>query len=231
MAEKKLTILERWGITAEELTELVDNNGSLRGMMLGYVAEPMLKKMWFEKPPAMYLGKHDDHNRMKKGDLFVSYKGHEFDVESKSLQTKMNRRDGSVWRGQAQVDGSDRRIITMPDGSKLDTTLLLYGEFDILAVNVFSFENTWRFVFAKNEDLPHSTETRYTEEQRRHLIKSMVHVSWPPEGIFRDEPFSLMDEIIAARMRNPKPPKLVVEKAAKGKNKKTTDTSQVKLID
>jgi hypothetical protein len=231
LSEKKPTILERWGITAEELTELVDNNGSLRGMMLGYVAEPMLKKMWFEKPPALYLGKHDDHNRMKKGDLLVAYKKHEFDIESKSLQTKMNRKDGVVWRGQAQVDGSDRRIVTLPDGSKIDTTLLLYSEFDILAVNIFSFENEWRFVFAKNQDLPHTTDAKYTEEQQRHLIKSMVHVSWPPEGIFRDEPFSLMDEIIEERLRNPKPPKLIIEKVAKGKKKKTTTTDQVKLIE
>jgi hypothetical protein len=87
------SILTRWGITEQELTELVDNNGSLRGMLLGYIAEPMLKKLWFEKPPALYLGKHDDHNRMMKGDLYVRYKDHEFDVESKSLQTKMNRKN------------------------------------------------------------------------------------------------------------------------------------------
>ena len=40
-------ILERWGITAEELTEIVDKNPSLRGFMLGYVGEYQLKKRYF----------------------------------------------------------------------------------------------------------------------------------------------------------------------------------------
>ena len=222
------SILTRWGITEQELTELVDNNGSLRGMMLGYIAEPMLKKLWFEKPsPALYLGKHDDHNRMKKGDLFVGYKEHTFDVESKSLQTKMNKKEGKVWRGQAQCDASDRRTVTLPDGSTLQTTLLLYREFDILAVNCFSFEGKWRFVFAKNSDLPCSTDKRYTEYQRQHLIKSMVQVSWPPEGIFRQEPLSLMDEIIQYRRDHPEPPKIVVEAPAE----KLTEAKAVRVVE
>ncbi len=44
----KQTILDRWGITAEELTEIVAANPSMRGLMLGYVAEYKLRKMWFE---------------------------------------------------------------------------------------------------------------------------------------------------------------------------------------
>src|SRR6266851_1124907 len=115
---------------------------------------------------------------MKKGDLFVGYRNHTFDVESKSLQTKMNKKDGKVWRGQTQVDASDRRTVTLPDNSKVETTLLIYEEFDILAVNLFSFEDKWRFVFAKNSDLPCTNDKRYTTYQQQHLIKSMVHVSW-----------------------------------------------------
>ena len=38
MANKK-SILKRGGITETQLTDLVDQNPSLRGMMLGYVAE------------------------------------------------------------------------------------------------------------------------------------------------------------------------------------------------
>ena len=33
------TILEKWQITAEELTKIVDDNPSLRGFMFGYVSE------------------------------------------------------------------------------------------------------------------------------------------------------------------------------------------------
>jgi len=45
---KKQSILQRWSITADELTAAIDANPSLRGMLLGYVAEHHLRKMWFE---------------------------------------------------------------------------------------------------------------------------------------------------------------------------------------
>ena len=67
------------------------------------------------------------------------------------------------------------------------------GEFDILAVNLFAFENQWRFIFAKNSDLPRSTYQKYTPEQQSKLLASLVPVSWPPKPPFTDEPFSLMD--------------------------------------
>ena len=40
------SILERWDITPEELTEVVDQNPSLRGMILGYLAELKLERLW-----------------------------------------------------------------------------------------------------------------------------------------------------------------------------------------
>jgi hypothetical protein len=146
--EKKKNILERWDITIEELTELVDSNGSLRGIMQGYIAERKLRQQLDDEGRVKYLGKHDDHDRKKKGDLQVEYRATEFDLEVKSLQTKQNRYDAATktWHGKAQVDGSDRRIVTLPDDSKLETTNLIYNEFDILAVSVFTFENEWKFV-------------------------------------------------------------------------------------
>ena len=44
------------------------------------------------------------------------------------------------WKGKAQVDASDRREVVLPDNSRVTTTCLLKGEFDILAINVFAFE-------------------------------------------------------------------------------------------
>jgi len=83
--KKKLTILERWQITAEELTEIVDANPSMRGNMFGYVAEMKLRKMWFSSERITESVKYDDHDRKKKGDLVVTYKGYSFIIESKSL--------------------------------------------------------------------------------------------------------------------------------------------------
>ena len=194
------SILERWDITAQELTEVIDLNPSLRGMILGYLAELKLERLWLSGEEVSNVVKYDDHDRKKKGDRVVRYKGHEFIFESKSLQTGMIRKTDEGWTGKAQVDASDRRAVTLPDSSTVTTTCLLRGEFDILAVNVFAFEGIWRFVFAKNADLPTSSFRKYSEYQRRHLLATLVEVSWPPKPPFHEEPFTLMNEIIQNRI-------------------------------
>lgn len=177
MSSSNDTILDRWGITAEELTQLVDENPSLRGMMMWYVAELKLTLLLDEDAHISESMKYDDHDRTKKGDRVVVYKGHRFIVESKSLQTKTVKKDGDKFYGKAQVDGSDRRTVTFPDGSTLETTLLLPGQFDVLAVNCFAFENKWRWVFCKNADLAKSRWKKYTEIQRDNLLASLVPVT------------------------------------------------------
>ena len=97
--------------------------------------------------------------------------------------------------------------IKMPFGSTVNTTCLLVGEFDLLAVNLFAFEREWRFSFAKNEDLPRSKFRKYTPEQREHLLASLVPVSWPPIPPLYAEPFQLLDEIIEERRRGIAPAK------------------------
>lgn len=190
------SILDRWDVTADELTQVVDSNPSLRGMILGYVAELKLQQLWLERAEVSNVVKPDDHDRRRKGDRVVYYRGAEFVFESKSLQTSTVRQFEDGWQGRAQVDASDRRLVELPDGSTVSTTCLRRGEFDILAVNVFEFEKQWRFVFAKNEDLPASTYRGYSDYQREHLLATMVTVHWPPKPPFRDEPFTLMDELI-----------------------------------
>ena len=169
-------ILAQWSVSAKDLTTLTDENPSLRGMLLGYVAEHKLRQIWFADDIS-YLGKSDDHDRRNKGDHVVEYKGRRFIIESKSLQSNKVERDGNAWRGKAQVDASDRRPIDLADGSQVNTTLLRVGEFDVLAVNCFAFRQKWDFVFAKNADLPRSSYARYPARVRAQLIASLVDVS------------------------------------------------------
>lgn len=190
------SILQRWDVTVEELTQVVEQNPSLRGMILGYLAELKLEKLWLRREGISDISKHDDHDRKKKGDRLVLYKSKEFIFESKSLQTNSIRKTERGWIGKAQVDASDRRQVTLPDGTKVNTTCLLRNEFDVLAVNIFAFDEKWRFVFAKNSDLPFSRYKGYTEYQRRHLLATLVTVHWPPEPPFQEEPFTLMNEML-----------------------------------
>lgn len=195
------TILDRWTITPDALTKAIDENPSLRGMLFGYVAEYKLREIWFkDRPGVTHFLKHDDHNRKKKGDLVVTYKGQEFIIESKSLQTNSVRESAAGrFIGKVQCDASDRRRVTFPDNSTLETTCLLRGEFDILAVNLFEFQKEWRFIFVKNKDLPPNIFKRYTPAQQALLLPSLMSVSWPLMPPYSDEPFSLMDELLAER--------------------------------
>lgn len=193
-----MSILNRWDITEEQLTSALDDNPSLRGMVLGYVAELKLKELITSFPEVSYTTKFDDHNRKKKGDLYVVYKGKAFDIESKSLQTAMVSYDDFLneWKGKAQVDASDCREVVLPSGNKVKTTLLLRGEFDVLAVNCYAFGNEWKFVFARNCDLPYSSYSKYTEEAKQALIASLIPITWPPKPPFYADLKSLLDSMI-----------------------------------
>ena len=189
------SILKRWGITELELTELVDQNPSLRGILIGYIAEKKFHDNFLGHPDITEKQKDDDHDRKKKGDRRIIYKGQTFLVEVKSLQTNSVRSlGGDCWIGKAQVDASDRRLIALPDGTTLSTTCLLRGEFDLLAVNCFAFGEQWRFAFALNSELPVNMFRGYSEYQRTCLLPSLITVQWPPLPPFSDNPFELLDK-------------------------------------
>ena len=84
----------------------------------------------------------------------------------------------------------------MPNGRKIETTCLVVGEFDLLAVNLFQFEREWRFAFATNADLPGSRFSKYTPTERKYLLATLVEVTWPVKPPFQREPFKLLDEIV-----------------------------------
>ena len=72
---EQATVLDEWDIDASALTSILVENPSLRGMLMGYVAERKLQMMVKDVPGVSLLAKPDDHNRMRKGDLHITYKG------------------------------------------------------------------------------------------------------------------------------------------------------------
>ncbi|MBE7557720.1 restriction endonuclease [bacterium] len=194
------SILKKWQITDEELTHVVESSPSLRGILLGYIAEKKFQDMFLSHPRITGVRKADDHDRTHKGDRTIVYQGIEIVTEVKSLQTNSIRllSDGS-WIGKAQVDASDRREVTLPNGERLTTTCLVAGEFDLLAVNLFAFGETWKFAFARNDQLPRSRWRGYTETQRNYLLATLVDVRWPPVPPFFADPFPLLDAMVRER--------------------------------
>lgn len=88
------TILEDWDIDSDYFTQVVRDNPSLRGMILGYIAERKLKDIFISSGKTTNHRKEDDHDRTKKGDLTLDYKGHEIVLEVKSLQTNQIKIQG-----------------------------------------------------------------------------------------------------------------------------------------
>ena len=194
----ELNIMDEWGVTANQLTVLLRENPSARGMLFGYVAELKLREIISKFAGVRAIKKFDDHDRKRKADLHVIYHHRAFSVESKSLQgtqTKFNV-ENQVWSGKAQVDASDKRLVTFPSGKTLQTTLLKRGEFDILAVNCYGFGNKWQFQFARNKDLPCSSFKQYTPEEKSALILSLIPVKWPPQPPFYTDLNLLLNEML-----------------------------------
>ena len=85
--EERRTILEMFGVSLEYLTEVVAANPSLRGILAGYISERKLWDWFASDGRVTSIRKDDDHDRLQKGDLVVAYKGFDFRIEVKSLQT------------------------------------------------------------------------------------------------------------------------------------------------
>lgn len=193
MSEEQ-SILRLWDITEHDLTELVTQNPSLRGIMLGYVAEKKMQDILYSLPGVTEITKDDDHDRTRKGDRRISYKEKVVMIEVKSIQTNSVQDLGNDnWTGRAQVDASDSRDVIFPNGSSLKTTCLLRNQFDLLAINCFAFGGRWRFAFALNSELPANTYRRYTEYQRSQLLPTMIRVDWPLQPPFKENLEELLE--------------------------------------
>lgn len=196
-------LLERWQLTPQELSEIISQNPSMRGLLMGYVAEYKLRKIWFSDDRVERAIKYDDHDRSRPSDLEVHYNGVPITVEVKSLQTASVQHTDEGYQGRFQCDASDRRTVELPNGESMQTTCLIVGQFDLLAVNLFAFREQWDFAFIRNRDLPRYRYRRYTAEQRQYLLATLVAVTWPLQSPFEPEPFRLLDEISREKSQAP----------------------------
>ena len=186
--------LNRLEISLEELEEALQASASLRGILIGYLAERKAVEMFFE---AYHPAKPDDHDRSSKGDRIITYEGVSIRVEVKSLQSNSVRQtESGDYTGRFQCDASDSRMTTLQNGARLKTVCLAVGGFDLLAVNLFEFGQKWRFAFVHNFDLPRSTYRNYTPAQQRYLLQTTPKITWPLQPPYEPEPWALLDRIV-----------------------------------
>ena len=193
----RMGIFRRLGVTAKQVEQLVQAVPRLRGVLIGYLAEGKLVNRWFKYYEP---SRPDDHDRTMKWDRLITYKRHKVSIEVKSLQTNSVRETApGQYKGRFQCDASDSRPVVLPDGSTVKTVCLVVGGFDLLAINLFEFGQQWHFAFVKNSDLPRTRSNKYTPNQQQHLLQTTPPITWPLQPPYRDEPFSLLDEIIDSR--------------------------------
>jgi hypothetical protein len=145
------------GFTHKDLLYLVGHNPYLRGYLQGYLAELKLQRYVEALPGVTKVTKIPDSAK-ERGDFDVVYKGVHIVVESKSITTGSVAHDvlTDSWEGKVSFKNSDSRDVVL-DGVTLRISNNIKGGFDILAINCFSVERKWQFLFVENRHLPEST--------------------------------------------------------------------------
>lgn len=99
--------------------------------------------------------------------------------------------------GNYQCDASDCREISLKNNNKVKTTCLQVGEFDILAINMFAFNNKWDFAYILNKDLPRTKSSKYSDEDKQFLLHTSPKITLPLKEPYVNDPFILMDKLIS----------------------------------
>jgi hypothetical protein len=181
--DRVVTIID--SVPPEDLVMSIKRAPSLRGMILGYIAEEMFEKY----VPAKYgfiasedIEKHDDHDRQfNKSDRTIKNGGRLYRIQLKSVQTNSIKRNLETGLLQADVqnDASDSRTIHLPSGNSIITTCYARGDYDILAVPLFPFTGEWIYAYKRNIDCRSSTSEKYTAEDAKYLLATTEIITWP----------------------------------------------------
>lgn len=205
-------------VSPEELVKAIKAAPSLRGMILGYVAEHMFEQHVPSRYPVILsndIRSHDDHDRsVNKSDRTIIYKDRRYGIQLKSIQTNSIAREKSSQLLEAcvQNDASDRRTVILDDGSTLDTTCYLRGEYDILAVPLFPFTGRWDYAYKLNSACSPSRYRKYTEYQRSCLLSTTERICWP---LSSDWHFNLLELLTSANGSPVDRPDVVTEPSGK----------------
>jgi hypothetical protein len=141
--------------TNDELEEVISSNPNLRGYLQGYLAEVALKKQLLEIEGVSEVIKIPDHDE-ERGDLRVTYKGLPLTIEVKSIKTDSVRKDvlHDTWQGTVTIKSSDKREVEVEGLGLINSSHLIRGQFDILAISCYAVSGQWEFVFMDNDHLP-----------------------------------------------------------------------------
>lgn len=187
-------------ISPNDLVAAIKRAPSLRGMILGYIAEEMFEKHVLD--PIEHVNdvrKFDDHDRSQnKADRDFVYRDRRYTVQLKSIQTNsIHWSDQQVCLvADVQNDGSDKRDVRLPNGNVVATTNYRVGDYDILAVPLFPFTGTWEFAYKLNRDCRRTESAKYSDEDRPFLLSTIEKIQFPLGSEWTTDLLSLCGEDI-----------------------------------
>lgn len=200
--ERVTTIID--AIPPEDLVASIKRAPSLRGMILGYIAELMFEKYVPRTYPVILsddIAHHDDHDRTaNKSDRTITFRGRRYGVQLKSIQTNSIGREIATGKliADVQNDASDRRAVLLSDGSRLETTCYVRDEYDVLAVPLFPLTGEWNFAYKRNKDCRTCTSRKYSEFQATHLLATTERLCWPLGDDWTTNLLDLLDDQIGS---------------------------------
>jgi hypothetical protein len=181
--DRVITIID--SVSPEDLVMSIKRAPSLRGMILGYIAEEMFEKYVPQKYGFINsedIKAHDDHDRrFNKSDRTIHFNNRLYRVQLKSIQTNSITRNLETGLLQANVqnDASDSRLIKLPNDNSVTTTCYARGDYDILAVPLFPFLGEWVYAYKRNIDCRPTTSKKYTAEDSKYLLSTTEIITWP----------------------------------------------------
>ena len=170
-------------VKPEELVQAIKNAPSLRGMILGYIAEVKFEsEVLVPHHLTKDIQSFDDHNRAEnKADRAFFYEGKRILVQLKSIQTNSIKwaLELNSLIADVQNDGSDKRSVLLPNGRTVDTTNYRIGDYDVLAVPLFPFTGKWNFAYKLNRDCRLTTSKKYSQEDAQYLLSTTEKITFP----------------------------------------------------
>jgi hypothetical protein len=195
-ARRRVQDVDAWA-DAKDVVSVLKSNPSLRGIVMGYVAEDRFEILVLSRlAGATRIRKDDDHKKSKSDRRFV-HGGREYTVQLKSIQTNSIRDKDGMVVAVVQNDASDKRKLSLPSGKTIETTCYAVGEYDILAVPLYPFTGKWSdFAYKRNLDLSRSRFKGYSLEDRACLLATTERITWPLGTEWRTSLVELLDETI-----------------------------------
>lgn len=183
------------------LIELLQEGPYVRGPLYGLLAAAQLDR-WLEERDVPVQTPAGDGTKARS-DRTILYKARCHTIRVRSMQTARIRQTGpGTFVGRVRCDGGERRKVMLPNGHRVQTTNCLAGEFTVLATPLHPFTGAWDFAFRLNDTLPRTISKRFAPEDRPHLLKALVPVSWPLVDPWSADLLGLLDNVSAGPRRH-----------------------------